>query len=147
VTPLQVVTAFGAIANGGKLLKPQVVKEIISGSIDSPISREEVKPEVVRENFIDPKNLKIVREGMRDAVWYGSSVILNSLPVSAAAKTGTAQTSKVDYYHNWVTVFAPYDNPEIVLTVVIENVKGAQVAALPVAKGILDWYFTRNSKQ
>ncbi|PIP22156.1 MAG: hypothetical protein COX38_02125 [Candidatus Nealsonbacteria bacterium CG23_combo_of_CG06-09_8_20_14_all_39_25] len=46
-------------------------------------------------------------------------------------------------YHNWVTVFAPYEDPEIVLTVMIENVKGEQTAALPVAKEVLDWYFVR----
>ena len=80
---------------------------------------------------------------MREAVTYGSSVLLSSLPVKAAAKTGTAQTWQEDIYHNWVTVFAPYDNPEIVLTVLIENVPGWQVAALPVAYEVLNWYFSQ----
>jgi len=71
-----------------------------------------------------------------------SAVLLNTLPVSAAAKTGTAQIGR-DYYHNWITVFAPYDDPQIVLTIMIENVKGFQVAVLPVAKAILEWYFTK----
>ena len=79
---------------------------------------------------------------MRDAVTYGSSVLLNSLPVEAASKTGTAQTGQEDIYHNWVTVFAPYDDPEIVLTVLIENVPGMQAASLPVAKEVLSWYFS-----
>jgi len=47
-----------------------------------------------------------------------------------------------DYYHNWITVFAPYDDPKIVLTIVIERVKGVKVATLPVAQEILEWYFT-----
>jgi len=140
VTPLQVVTAFSAIANGGKLLQPQVVQKIIDNQKGTS---EEIKPKIIRENFIDPENLRIVREGMRDAVTYGSSVILNDLSVRAAAKTGTAETGKERVYHNWVTVFAPYDDPQIVLTVVIEKVPEAQVAALPVAKGILEWYFSR----
>jgi len=71
-----------------------------------------------------------------------SSIVLNSLPVSAAAKTGTAELGG-DRYHNWVTVFAPYDDPQIVLTVMLENIKGVQAAALPVAKNVLEWYFTR----
>jgi len=109
---------------------------------------KEIKPEILREGFINLENLEIVREGMRRAVTgenspYASSVILNSLPVSAAAKTGTAQISNPDYYHNWVTVFAPYDDPQIVLTIMIENVKGLQSAALPVAKEVLEWYFSK----
>ncbi|MCD6528466.1 penicillin-binding protein 2 [bacterium] len=140
VTPLQVAVAFSAIANGGKLLRPQIVKEIIDNQ-KRPIKT--MKVEVLRENFIEPENLKVVREGMREAVIYGSSVILKDLPVKAAAKTGTAQSSKKDYYYNWVTVFAPYDNPQIVLTILIEDVKGMRPAALPVAKEVLKWYFTQ----
>jgi penicillin-binding protein 2 len=140
-TPLQVVTAFSAIANGGILYEPRLVQKIIDSQKDT---FEELKPEIIRENFIDPKNLQIVREGMREGVTYGSSVILNDLPVNSAAKTGTAETGKENVYHNWVTVFAPYEDPQIVLTIVIENVPGAQVAALPIAKNILAWYFSKN---
>ena len=145
VTALQVANAFAAIANGGTLYKPKIVKEIVDSEKNLI---EEIKPEILREGFIDPENLEIVREGMRRAVTgesspYASSVILNSLPVSAAAKTGTAQISNPNYFHNWVTVFAPYDDPQIVLTIVIENVKGLQSAALPVAKEVLEWYFSK----
>ena len=151
VTPIQVVTAFSAIANGGRLLEPRVVKGVIDTASNPDFNFQEngqkaikeLPPQIIREDFIDAKNLQIVREGMRDAVRYGSSVILNSLSVKLAAKTGTAETSKPGYYHNWVTVFGPYEDPEIVLTVVIENVKEAQVAALPVAKNVLEWYFNR----
>ena len=134
-TPIQVASAFSAIANDGVLYKPQIVDRILDN--------EKIEPEIIRENFIDSENLQIVREGMRDAVKYGSSALLNSLPVKAAAKTGTAQTSKENVYHNWVTVFAPYDDPEIVLTVLIENVPGMQVASLSVANEALWWYFTQ----
>ena len=139
ITPLEVVSAFSAIANGGKLLQPQIVKEIIG--------MEEKEAQTINENFISPENLQIVREGMRQAVTgigapQASSVILNSLPVSVAAKTGTAELGN-DRYHNWITVFAPYEDPEIVLTLMIENVKGVQAAVLPVAKEVLEWYFTR----
>jgi len=145
VTPLQVANAFAAIANGGTLYKPRVVKEIVDSEKNLI---EEIKSEILKEGFINPENLEIVRQGMRRAVTgenspYASSVLLNSLPVSAAAKTGTAQTSRPDYYHNWVTVFAPYDDPQIVLTIMIENVKGLQSAALPVAKEVLEWYFSK----
>jgi len=151
ITPLEVVTSIAAIANGGKLLKPQVVREIISGSSGEFEVVEEFKPEVLRENFIDPENLEVVREGMRQAVTgfnspQASAVILNSLPVNSAAKTGTAELGQ-DRYHNWITVFAPYEDPEIVLTVMVENVKGVQAAVLPVAKEVLEWYFTNQASE
>jgi penicillin-binding protein 2 len=138
IAPLQVATAFAAIANGGKLFQPQVVQKIVNSEKNTI---EEIEPIIIRGNFIDAENLQIVREGMREAVAYGSSVILNDLPVKAAAKTGTAETGREGYYHNWVTVFAPYEDPQIVLTIMIENVREGMAVALPVAKAVLEWYF------
>ncbi len=144
VTPLEVVTAYAAIANGGTLLKPQIVKQIINTSEENKVIQD-FMPQAIRENFIKPEYLSIVREGMRQGVSgynspLASSILLNDLPVVAAAKTGTAELG-FDHYNNWITVFAPYNNPKIVITLMIENVKGVQAAVLPVAKEILDWYF------
>jgi len=140
ITPLEVVTALAAVANGGTLYQPHLVKEIIG--------QGEIPPQIIRQNFIDPSHLSVVREGMRQAVTgvnspLASAVILNSLPVAAAAKTGTAELGN-NRYHNWVTVFAPYDDPEIVLTLMVEDVKGVQAAVLPVAQAVLEWYFTQD---
>jgi len=145
VTPLQVASAFAAIANKGTLYKPQVVKQIVDSEKNLI---EEIKPEILRENFINPENLKIVKQGMRMAVTgqgspYASATLLNFLPVSAAAKTGTAETFRPNYYDNWIAVFAPYDDPQIVLIIMIEDIKGLQSAVLPVAKEVLQWYFTK----
>ena len=144
ITPLEVAVSFVPIANGGKLLKPQVVQKIVD---EGKNTVKEFGPVILKESFIDPENLKVVREGMRQAVTgenspKASATLLNSLPVSAAAKTGTAELGG-DYYHNWLTVFAPYDDPQIVLTIVIEKVKGVKVATLPIAKEVLEWYFTK----
>lgn len=140
ITLLQVANAFVSIANKGTLYEPRVVKEIIDKNNNI---KNEIEPKIIRQNFISPETIKVVREGMRQAVTNGSATgWLDSLPVKAAAKTGTAETGIKDYYHNWVTVFAPYDDPEIVLTLVIEDVKGDRIAALPTARAILDWYFS-----
>lgn len=140
ITPLQVVTAFGALANGGTLYEPTVVKEILDQNKN--VVRK-IESQILRENFIEEENLEIVREGMRQAVTSpsGSSYILNTLPVSSAAKTGTAQTGQEDFYHSWVSVFAPYEEPEIVLTIMVEDVPGLQRVVLPVAEEVLGWYF------
>ena len=137
VTPLQVAAAYCAIANGGTLYKPQIVNRIVDGP--------EFEPEVIRSNFIDAENLQIIREGMRDVVMqpYGTAISLNSLPVHAAAKTGTAETSRPGYYNTWVVSFAPYENPEILLVAVIENVEGLKAPTTTVAREVLNWYFTR----
>ncbi len=138
ITPLEVVSSFSAIANGGKLFKPQIVQRIIDKDKNTV---QEFEPTIIRQDFIDEKNLKIVQQGMRGTVQYGSAVVLNSLPVSAAAKTGTAEISKEEYYHSWLTVFAPYEDPEIVLTLMIEEGFGMHVAVAPTAYDVLNWYF------
>lgn len=154
-TPLQIATSYVAIANGGKLLQPQIVQKIIkSSSYDNSEDFfdiiKEFDAKIIRENFIDAKNLEVVRQGMRQAVSgenapQASAVLLNSLPVKVAAKTGTAQTGRSkggkELTHRWIGVFAPYENPEIVLLVMIENVEEGQVAVKPIAKEILEWYY------
>jgi penicillin-binding protein 2 len=148
-TPLQVAKAFAAIANGGKLLKPRFVKEIVD---EEKNVVETIQPEIEKEIQIDQKNLQIVKEGMRWAVTgqnspHASCLALNDLPVAAAAKTGTAQVPRKDCqdcYTIWISVFAPYEDPKIVLTIMLEDVKGrlSQVV-VPVAKEVLNWYFSR----
>ena len=148
-TPLQVAVSSAAIANGGKLFQPQVVKSVVDDSTGSSGIVKDFEPKIIRDNFIDSENLLVVREGMRQTVTLGTGAgWLNLLPVSSAAKTGSAQTGKSDEYgnellHNWITVFAPYENPEIVLTIILEDVSGGMGGPLPVTREILEWYFTK----
>jgi len=142
-TPLQVATAYCAIANGGILYKPQIVNKVVSG--DSKTTIQEFTPQIIREGFIDPENLAIVREGMKDGVYesYGVSGMLKDLPVTVAAKTGTAEIGYADRYNVWSAVFAPYENPKIVIVITAENVSGLGAVTLPVARDALNWYFTK----
>ena len=144
VTPIQVVNAFAAIANNGNLYSPQIVQKIVDTSEGLTKIVEEIEPKLIRENFINSENLEIVKQGMREAVTNGSATgWLDFLPVAVAAKTGTAQTEKANYYHNWIVSFAPYEEPEIVLLIAILDVKEIRAAALPVARDVLQWYFTQ----
>jgi len=144
-TPLEVCSAFSAIANRGKLFEPHLAQKTIE---DDSGLEEQIIPKIIREGFVSPENIEIIRQGMRQAVSSpkGSAFILNNLPVEAAAKTGTAESSQKDHYHHWVSVFAPYENPEIVLTIIIEDISGIKSATLPVAKEVLEWYFGRLDK-
>ncbi|MFA5878525.1 MAG: penicillin-binding protein 2, partial [Candidatus Staskawiczbacteria bacterium] len=142
-TPLQVAAAYVAIANGGTLYQPSIVKEIVETSSGSIKTVQKIEPKILRDNFINPENLQVVREGMRQGVLEGTGRVLQSVSVAVASKTGTAQTSKDNYYDIWATAFAPYDDPEIVLTIITEDVEGLHVPSLMVAKNVLDWYFAR----
>jgi penicillin-binding protein 2 len=150
ILPIQVVTAYSAIANGGELIKPQIVQKIVdstNGEIVKVFSKE-----VIRKNFISEENIEVVKEGMRQTVTgenspLASAVFLSNLPVKAAAKTGTAQVNvDGEIYNNWVSVFAPFENPEIVLTVLFEGVVGERAVVVPTAQEILNWYFTKQLK-
>lgn len=141
VTPLQVAAFTAVFANGGSLYRPHLVRQILS-SDDKVI--KEIKEEPVRKNFISENNIEIVRQGMRQTVTAGSARSLSDLPVAAAGKTGTAQWSTKKPPHAWFTGFAPYDNPQIVITVLVEEGGEGSSAAVPIAKEILEWYFRDN---
>ncbi len=140
VTPLQMATAISAVANGGTLYQPQIVDKIVDlkGNLldDIPIFKKS-------QPFIDKDKLEVVQRGMRQAVTIGSAIPLNSLPVKAAAKTGTAQYGEEGKTHAWFVAYAPYQNPEIVLVVLIEGGGEGSQTALPVARQTLEWYFSR----
>jgi len=119
-------------------LRPMVVRDVIGK--DGGIIRTN-QTEVISTEFVGTDSLEVIRKGMKDAVEHGSATLLNTLPVTAGAKTGTAQIPRRGHYNNWITVFAPYDEPEIVLTILVEEVEGIRAATLPVAKEVLEWYF------
>lgn len=141
ITPMQMVNAAATIANGGTMFKPHFLKAVLdaSGNIKSQKS-----PEVVTKDPVSPQNIEIVRRGMRACVTFGSCRALSSLPVSSAGKTGTAQFGPGNSKkHAWFTAFAPYEDPQIAIVVLLENGGEGSEAAVPVANETLKWYFTR----
>jgi len=142
VTPLQMASGIAAIGNGGTLWRPKIVSKITD--LDGKIVKE-FKPETIRSLIINDEKLKIVREGMRGAVTNGSAWLLNDLPIKVAGKTGTAQVTNTFRKTNaWFTGFAPYDNPEIALAIIIEGAGEGSTAAVPIAKQIFEWYYNQN---
>jgi len=140
VTPLQMARAVAAIANGGKLLTPQIVKDVTDadGNVVRPFA-----PQVEREGFISPDNIATVQAGMRQAVLSGSARLMADLPVSSAAKTGTAQFFDNQKTHAWFECYAPYENPQIALVILVEGGGGGYEVAEPIAHNILQYYFSR----
>lgn len=136
VTPLQVAAFTMVFANGGTLYQPQVVDRYAS-----PAGEHDIQPVILRSDTVDAAAIDVVRQGLRQAVTDGSAVRLNTLPVSAAGKTGTAQWHSARQPHAWFTGFAPYDQPEIVVTVLIEEGGEGSAVAVPLADDIVRWWF------
>lgn len=141
VTPLQMANGLVALANGGTMYKLHFLKSVVQAD-GKPVL--EKAPEKTKENFISAKTIDIVRRGMRETAVSGSARSLASLPVPAAGKTGTAQFGPNNSKkHSWFTAFAPYDNPQIAIVVLLEGAGEGSEFAVPVARETLQWYFTR----
>lgn len=138
VSPLQVAQMTSSIANGGYRIKPHLVHSIqqSNGSV-SYIPKIHEKIDWVSEEYLD-----IVKKGMRGVVQEGSGRFYAKTDIiDLAGKTGTAENPH-GFSHGWFTSFAPYDNPEIVVTVFLENAGFASTSAAPIASLILEKYLT-----
>ncbi len=140
VTPLWINGYISAIANGGRLMQPYIVNNIESydGSL---LFRHE--PKLLEEMPFDFETLNIVRSGMLQATVTGTARSLADLPIKTAGKTGTVQIGR-NSLNSLFTVYAPYDKPEIAITIVVEDIDKDQNLATRVAKEYLSWYFSRD---
>ena len=139
VTPLQIAEMTAAIANGGTLFTPRVV----AATIDPVTSASSaIEPAIIRSEIIRPEYLRIVRQGMRECVEYGSCRSMSLLPFAVAGKTGTAQWSSTKEPHAWFTSFAPYEHSEIVVTVLVEEGGEGSAIAAPIAREFYQWWGT-----
>ncbi len=123
VTPLQVALYTAEIANGGM----RVIPHLFQNGSTSTATKVGASSDVYQ----------VVREGMREGVTYGSGRALSTLPFAVAGKTGTAQWSSKGVTHAWFTSFAPYEHPEIVVTVLLEEGGEGSSVAVPVARDVL----------
>ena len=156
VTPLQNASMVSTVANGGLLVKPYLVKktEDSEGKVI-----QEFFPEIVRNVEFDPEILKHLKEGLRGVVneprGTGRRARLKNIVVSG--KTGTAQVVRMKdsdkinpedetpYLfrdHAWFVAFAPYEKPEVAVSVIIEHGGHGGATAAPIARKVLESYFT-----
>ena len=142
-TPLQMVNALCAVANGGTLYRPQVIREIIdaNGRIVRPF-----RPEVIRRVDVAPAALAIVREGLRLAVSAGTARLADLPGLEVSGKTGSAEFGVPDAKgdrptHAWFMAFAPYENPEVAVIVFVEGGGEGSGVAAPIVAQILRYYY------
>lgn len=157
VTPIQINQATAFFANGGFLCQPQLTKQNIK-----TLHGESSLPNCLQLP-LDKKNINLIKEGMKQACTPGGTgwplfnfkiknqkINVNNKEdyeeeeIQTGCKTGTAESQDKDKKpHAWFTVFAPFEKPEIVITVLVEHGgQGSDVAA-PIAKEILKVYFER----
>ena len=139
VTPLQMLCATAAIANGGKVLEPQLVNKIVD-----PLGNvvKEFAPVIKSQDFLSTEVLKTVQEGMRMTVTSGSArSIFPAYPIEVAGKTGTAQFLNNAKTHAWFEAYAPYNDPQIAVIVLVEGGGEGYDISGPVAKDIMSYYF------
>ena len=142
-TPLQMARVAAAIANGGKLVRPHLVKSVggEAQSIDAP-----------RDLGLKPETLAIVKSGMKAVVAEGTGWRARLPGVEVAGKTGSAQvvakarlektpTANAIIPHGWFVAFAPADHPRIALAVLVEHAGSGGEGAAPVAHDILAAFF------
>lgn len=144
VTPLQVARWTAAIANGGTLYTPHVVREIgLIGETPEPAYTPEGTPTELRPEVVD-----VLHTGMcavTTADLGTATFVFRNSPLQAigvCGKTGTAQTGGPETpSHAWFTSWAPRENPEIAVVVLVETAgQGSEIAA-PIARRVMEAYF------
>jgi penicillin-binding protein 2 len=156
-TPLQLAMSYAGIANGGKLFKPNIIKEVFSNSGEIHSNESAAVFEKIN---VSPKTLKLVQEGLSQVVnnpkgtawWYRGKG--NNM----AGKTGTVQVvrssadkiyqkcEEKEYklrHHGLFAAYAPVDNPKIAIGVVVEHGCHGSSAASPVAREIVSAYLDK----
>ncbi len=147
-TPLQITQATSAIANNGTLCQPTILKA------DAPENAPLLPhPAPCKDLEISQATLTAVQEGMHRACqsggtgWPFFTFAVDGVPISVGCKTGTAEAHKAHTEpYAWFTIYAPYEKPEIALTVLVEDAgEGSNISA-PIAKLILSEYFSHSSR-
>ena len=136
LTPLQICALTSYFANYGQLQKPHLLKTFI----DHRGTEQDFNQEIIKQKIVDESYVNLIRNGLRAAVTSGSARYLSNLPFTVAGKTGTAEVGGDLKPHAWFTGFAPFEKPEIVITVLIENGEEGSRVAVPVAKDVLRWW-------
>ena len=138
-TPLQVNMMASVIANEGKLCQPMVIQSTSDGD-SKGLLRGEGQCQDLK---LKPETLRMIKEGMKEACSTGGTAFpFFEFSPQVGCKTGTAEFGDLEgRTHAWLTAFAPADDPEIVVTALVEKGgEGAYVAA-PIVKEVMEEWF------
>lgn len=143
-TPLQLAVMTAAFANGGDVLRPQLVREVIDISSGKQTVKHRLKREVRNKVGWKPETHDAVLAGMRRVMERGGTAYGLEIPgISIAGKTGTAQAGGNREDHSVFVCFAPVEKPKIALAVFVENGGFGASNAAPIARRMLMRYFNK----
>lgn len=138
VTPLQAAMVMGEIAADGKRYKPHLVSRIQTQ--DGDVIKE-FQPELLSELQVPANVIRLVQEGLHDVTKFGTAAsTFRGFPVDIAGKTGTAENSQ-GRDHGWFVAYGPFDNPNIVVAVIVEQGGFGSQSAVPIGREILEAAF------
>lgn len=138
VSPLQMAVATASLANGGYRVQPHIVRAI--RHLDGEI--QYTNPEINKIEWIQSEDLEVIKEAMKAALLDGGSNYYGRIPgIDIAGKTGTAQNPQGES-HGWFIAFAPADDPQIAIAVLMENSGFGSVSATPIASLLIEHYLT-----
>ena len=141
VTPLQAAMLMGEIAADGKRFRPHVVQRIV-GPDGKTV--KEFKPELLSTLDVTPSVLKLVQDGLHDVTKYGTAASsFQGFNIDIAGKTGTAENPH-GRDHGWFVAYGPFDNPTIVVAVIVEQGGFGSQSAVPIGRKILEAAFGVN---
>jgi penicillin-binding protein 2 len=140
VTPLWINSYVSAIANGGAVWQPRIGARVVD---EQRMTLASVAPVQTGTLPFSADVIESMQGAMRRTVTDGTAKLFRDLPVTAAAKTGTAEVVKGQRINSLVTVYAPAENPQVALTVLVEGSASNQGYALRAARSFLGWYFDR----
>ncbi len=160
VTPLQLCVMTSTIANKGKLYRPQIVEEVVDPEGKTV---ESFSPDLVSEISGFEHYFNLIKHGMEEVVQgkHGTARAVAIDGLRIGGKTGTAQVVRVAQYrglkdedipykyrdHGWFTCYAPAEDPEIAVTVLVEHGLHGGSAAGPIARAVLNQYFSGRLNQ
>ena len=142
-TPLQQAVLAMTVATGGIVYKPMLVDKVLTtkGNIV-----QKVEPEVIRTVYLRPEVWATIRQGMLAVTTLGTGAsVFKGFPKTVAGKSGSAETGR-GTTHSWFVCYAPAENPEIAMSVFIEDGGEGSMAAAPVTRRILEAYFALPAK-
>lgn len=141
VTPLQAAMVMGEIAADGKRYKPHVVNRILAP--DGSVVKE-FQPELLSQLDVPEEDIKLVQDGLHDVTKYGTAASsFRGFTIDIAGKTGTAENSQ-GRDHGWFVAYGPFDNPNVVVAVIVENGGYGSQSAVPIGRKILEAAFGLN---
>ena len=138
ISPLWLNSYISAIGNGGTFYKPQTAQRILDANKNTI---QIFQPEKIGQLQFKQDNILEIKSDMEETVLSGTAKALRDLPVRAGAKTGTAEVVKNKKINSLFSAFAPWENPEIAITVLVEDAASNQGLAVQIAHNVLKWYF------